>query len=171
MKNENIDLIIKDLNKRSKSSRLEGIAYVLLILTICSVILFSFVKFGGVSNITNIQIEEKAVLEKPININNTSELSEIISSLVLRLGAVMLAIYLIQILVGFARYRFKVSEIHAANANALILSNNDIEKFTALSSALSPNQEFGKMPTNPYDKAYDLVRDVASKINTKNLSS
>jgi len=170
MDEERIVKIVDGLRRKSSRSRIEGIIYIILILVVCSVILFSFVKFSG--HIINLQTGDQAVIEKMTIVQGAqskdSKLSETVGNIVLRLGAVMLAIYLVQILVGFARYRFKVAEIHSSNADALILSNGDIDKFSYYTKALSPNTDFVKMPTEPYDKVFNLVKDISSKVNLKN---
>ena len=94
-----------------------------------------------------------------------SFLMNIIGDTVLRFGSVLLAIYLIQILVTFTRYHFRVASHLDASADALKLSAGDLETFEKVSKIVNPlDIEFGASPSAPLDKIGDIIRDSITKL-------
>lgn len=79
-----------------------------------------------------------------------------------RLGAVVLAIFAIQMIFSFARYHVRLAD-HLENvADALELASGDAEVSTKFVTAFSPHTiDFGKTPTSPIEKALDVVAEVA----------
>ena len=97
-----------------------------------------------------------------------SYLMNIIGDTVLRFGSVLLAIYLIQILVNFTRYHFRIASHLEAAADALELSGGELESFEKYSAILDPNCiEFGASPNSPEEKVADIIRDAISKLPGK----
>lgn len=82
---------------------------------------------------------------------------------VTRFLTVALAFYLSQILIGFARYHFRLSHHLAMSANALLLAGTDTEKLAQWTEMLSGNIEFGKSPEMPIDKVLDAISDAIKK--------
>jgi hypothetical protein len=95
----------------------------------------------------------------------------LISNSVLRIGGILLAVFLIQILVGFSRYYFRLSDHLSISADIIRLSDGDVGLIKQLSPVLLPSFDFGKMPTSPFQKIVDTsmetVRELAKKIPTK----
>ena len=97
-----------------------------------------------------------------------SYLMNIIGDTVLRFGSVLLAIYLIQILVNFTRYHFRLASHLEATADALELSDGELDSFEKHSSILDPNGiEFGANPNSPQEKVADIIRDAIAKLPGK----
>lgn len=90
---------------------------------------------------------------------------------VLRIGVVLVAIFVIQILVSFARYYFRLAEHLSIASEVLRLSNGDPSLIKELSTVLVPTMDFGKLPASPVQKAleksFDMMKELASKIPTK----
>jgi hypothetical protein len=90
---------------------------------------------------------------------------------VLRIGMVLIAIFVIQILVGFARYYYRLSEHISFSADIIRLSDGNTKLIKELSTVLLPSFDFGKMPSSPFQKivdtSMDTVRELAKKIPTK----
>lgn len=105
---------------------------------------------------------------------NTSldEITYELSSSVVRVGAVLVGIFLIQIMVTFARYYYKISD-HLFMASALIaLSDGKVANLKATAPLLMPMRiDFGKEPTSPIEKVFDsamsAIKELSQKIPTR----
>lgn len=155
----------KSLCERAKQSRREGIAYVVAIVGIAFAVVFYFVYAANSAGI-NISVVGNADL---INVSaDHAEWVSLISGLVLRLGAVILAVFLIQIMVSLARYRFRISDSLYTKAEAVRLSNGNIDSLKILLNAFSDvNIDFGSLPESPYIEFVKVLRDIASKSTGK----
>ena len=95
-----------------------------------------------------------------------------ITSSILRIGAVLIGIFLIQILVSFSRYYFKLAE-HLSMSGALIgLTGGKISDLKTAAPLLLPSSiDFGKTPTSPVEKvlegAFGTIRELSKKIPSK----
>ena len=93
----------------------------------------------------------------------------IISASVIRIGIVLLLIFLVQILVSLYRYTYRLSAFYDARADALELlepeeeiTTETIEKIAVL---LSPgNINFGKTPQSPTAQAIDIAKEIIISI-------
>jgi len=94
-----------------------------------------------------------AIVKAESNRPTTALADQVLSSItgsVVRVGAVLIGIYLIQIMVTFARYYYKFAE-HLSMAAALInLSKGKVADLKTLSPLLLPSTiDFGKAPSSP----------------------
>jgi hypothetical protein len=95
-----------------------------------------------------------------------------ITSSVIRIGAVLIGIFLIQIMVTFARYYYKIAE-HLSMASALIaLSGGKLSDLTTTGPLLMPaGIDFGKEPTSPVEKVLDgavsAIKELSQKISSR----
>ena len=96
---------------------------------------------------------------------------QIANTAIVRVGSVLVAIFLIQILIGLARYYYRIAEHLSARADIVRLGRGDARIIKELAPILLPSVEFGKMPASPVqavaDKAMDTIKDLAKKIPTK----
>jgi len=106
-----------------------------------------------------------ALPESPL----TSDQWTVVKESVLRIGAVLLVLYLSQVLVSYSRYHFRVSDHLFAQARALDIAirSGSLSNLDALIAALTPRVEFGKMPATPSDKVLDTVKAAVDKIAVK----
>lgn len=96
--------------------------------------------------------------------SRNSGLTSTISSAVLRIGSVLIALYLVQILLGLTRYHLRLSDHLAACGHALIFSAGDPTKFVELVPILSASHiDFGKPPNTPAEKIIDAIKDALPK--------
>ncbi|HEX7476534.1 MAG TPA: hypothetical protein VF331_01885 [Polyangiales bacterium] len=92
----------------------------------------------------------------------------LVASTIARIGSVILAIYLVQILVSFTRYHFRIADHLDAVADAIDIAGCDPSKIVALAAVLTPHAiEFGKAPVTPIESVLGTIRDLASKIPEK----
>jgi hypothetical protein len=109
------------------------------------------------------------------NENQASSLSQIvplwtlISTIASRADAVLILLFLVQILVSLYRYNFRLASYYDGGAYALELMNNADEKsFQALVGAMSPEiLDFGKMPKTPTEHAIVLAEKIVQAARTK----
>lgn len=106
-----------------------------------------------------------------VNIANSTvgdlSLLFIVSNAIVRIGAVAVGIYAVQITFNLARYHIKVAHHLDAAADALELCDGDLSKIDILQRALAPQTiDFGKAPPALSDKALDLIKEIASKLPT-----
>ena len=90
----------------------------------------------------------------------------LVERLVLRLGAVLVALYLIQLLFSVARYRLRVAEELSSRADVIDLSFNDLDRMKAVASIINPI-EFGALPEHSLGKVFEAVKEIASKIPSR----
>ena len=157
--NEIVGNVIEKMNLRAeRARRFANVSIVVIIVVVLSMIAFFYV--------TPTVISISGAVESQISIN-TSWLSELSPTLA-KLTAIVLAVYLIQILVGFTRYQYKVADHLYAAAFALELSSGDMETFNKAMISLSLSHiEFGKMPATLSDKGLDVIKEAMSKIPVK----
>ena len=81
----------------------------------------------------------------------------------LNIGAILLAIFLIQILFSFARYHVRLAHRLDAVADALeLLPDADPHALALVVAALAPDViDFSKPPRSPTEKAIDAITEVA----------
>ena len=91
-----------------------------------------------------------------------------VSLTIIRLASVFLAVYLIQILVGFTRYQFRMADHLDATADAFELTNGDMTVLASILSSIAPKHiEFGKLPSTPIEQTTDLIKELVNKIPGK----
>jgi hypothetical protein len=88
-------------------------------------------------------------------------------TIVLRIGMVLIAIFIIQILVGFARYYFRLAEHLSMSADIIRLSDGHGTLIKELSSVLLPTFDFGKMPTSPIQRIVDSTMETIQELVKK----
>jgi len=101
-----------------------------------------------------------------------NSLSPIIGSSVVRIGSVLIGIFLIQIMVGFSRYYYRLAEHFKVCSVVLRLSKGDVGYMQSVIPLLMPsNIEFGKMPNSPLEKivdsAFQTIGEVSKKIPSR----
>jgi hypothetical protein len=121
----------------------------------------------------NIKKELLSALSKRLDpqLGNESQLQQIapvLSATVVRIGSVLVGIFLIQIMVGFARYYYRLAEHLRICSTALKLSGGLTADLKLLVPLMMPNIEFGKIPNSPIEKLSDTamktIGEVAKKI-------
>ncbi len=90
-----------------------------------------------------------------------------ITESVTKIGAVLIALYMVQILLSLTRYHFRLADHLAIVSVAIKHSDSDIEKIEQFMTAVGTNHiDFGKAPVTPIDKLLELVRELPDKIAT-----
>lgn len=153
--------VYTSLCERAKKSRNEGVVYVITIIGIAYSIVMYFV-YAAQS--AGFQISVAGSIA-PVSISTgDSQWIPLVSGLVLRLGAVVLAVFVIQILVSLARYRFRISDSLYTKAEVIRLSNGNPEALKVLLPSFSDSSiDFGALPDSPYIEFAKVVRDIVTK--------
>ena len=105
------------------------------------------------------------VLENAANQSDQVQTTLLVSTLSTRIGAMLLIIFLVQILVNLYRYSTRLASFYEGRADALeIAPSPSAAGFTELIHAISPdNLDFGKTPASPAEHAVTLAREVLAR--------
>jgi hypothetical protein len=92
-----------------------------------------------------------------------------ITSSIVRIGAVLVGIFVIQILVTFGRYYYKVAEHLGMTATLIMLSEGKPAALKVMAPLLLPSKiDFGNAPTSPLETtvkgAFDTIKELAKKV-------
>jgi hypothetical protein len=110
-----------------------------------------------------LELELKKTQLEYENIQNSGVIYTV-SGAVARIGAVLIALYLVQILLGLTRYHLRLADHLEACAHGLRFCPEDPMKITMLVPVLSAAHiDFGKAPSTPIEKVLDVVKEVLSK--------
>ena len=95
-----------------------------------------------------------------------------ITSSIIRIGAVLIGIFLIQILVTFARYNFKLASHLSMTATLISLTGSNLSDLKSTAPLFMPSGiGFGKEPTSPTEKVFEgaisAIRELSGKIPIK----
>jgi hypothetical protein len=88
------------------------------------------------------------------------------------IGAVLIAIFLIQIMVVLARYYYRVSDHFAMSAAVVQLTGGKLSEIKVLIPLLLPSKiDFSKTPTSPVEtvlgEAFGTIKELSKKIPTR----
>lgn len=193
MDNEVIEQEAKRLQKRAQHSRMFGwLGVAIMVATVLAMIVLFFnsnINFSiaaepfsepveGIlgsaqsadgdkkdnSDIEKMKLELDLKKAQIINDQQSSSLLVVaISSSVARIGAVLIALYLVQILLSLTRYHFRIADHLDSASSSLLISGGESESITALASLLATNHvEFGKAPSPPSEKILELVKEIVA---------
>ena len=122
---------------------------------------------AAASAVTGKDSEQKGA-QKILTGDTFDEILYDITSIV-RIGAVLVGIFLIQIMVTFARYYFRISDHLSVAAALIILNGSKISDLQSISPLLLTTKiDFGKPPTSPtekvFDGAFEAIKELSKKI-------
>jgi hypothetical protein len=112
----------------------------------------------------------KSDLDRPEepSISPFSSALSVISGSVVRIGAVLVGIFLIQLMVGFARYYYKLAEHLRCCATSINLSAGRLNDLQTVVPLLMPSGiEFGKIPNSPIEKLADTALKTVEEVSKK----
>jgi hypothetical protein len=101
-----------------------------------------------------------------IQLGDNFNLYSLIKDAVLRLGAVLLAIFMIRLAFAIVRYRLQTANELEERADVLGIAGDDLERMKVVVPLLrsSDRIDFGPIPDSPYDKVLDTLKEVAGKL-------
>ncbi len=100
--------------------------------------------------------------------NERAFLMKTIGDAILRFGSVLLAVYLIQILVNFTRYHFRVADHLESVADSIELAKGELENMEKIFNILSSKHiEFGKSPSSAHENITEIIKESIAKIPSK----
>eukprot|EP00435_Cladocopium_sp_Y103_P076322 s1_g91.t1 len=85
-----------------------------------------------------------------------------IANALIRIGAVGLTIFIIQILLSFTRYHLRMADHFRGAITALQISDGDVDKALKVAELTSNSVDFGKVPQSVLEKAIDALKESAS---------
>ncbi|MBS0641267.1 MAG: hypothetical protein JSS43_15440 [Proteobacteria bacterium] len=152
---------VAEMRRRAREARIA--AYVMILILVAagaaSAILFLGSTAAPVNNIA-IQVQPGGTMTSADirTSGNLDWLNELTKAFV-RIGGVLVIVFVINILVSFTRYHLKVSYHLSSRADILVICAGDMERLAGLITSVSADLiDFSAVPTNPYDKYIDAVR-------------
>ena len=98
---------------------------------------------------------------------DVKRITSIITEFITKIGTVIIALYMVQILLGLTRYHFRLADHLAIAAVAIKHSDSDIEKIEQFIAAVGTNHiDFGKAPTTPINRLMETIKELPDKIAT-----
>ena len=82
----------------------------------------------------------------------------VVASTVTRIGVMVIAIYLVQILLNLYRYNTRTAAYYLAHADALMLADMEAETIASLHAALMPNINYGRAPQTLLQRGAEAIR-------------
>ncbi|MGZ2448273.1 hypothetical protein ACVIRO_001027 [Rhizobium ruizarguesonis] len=157
------DDVVKEIRGRASRARTFALIFITLLTTIGIVIAYFFLE--GVSGpLVNIGNASSSVT---IDLRSVELISELSKAFV-RIASVIMAVFIINILVSFARYNLRVANYLDSRADCLVISGGDHAAFAKLLPILSVDPlDFIATPMNPYDTLLGTVSNIARGKATK----
>ena len=119
-------------------------------------------------NTTDTTVEShKTWFNELVDIVGGGASTSLLTSIIARIGAVLVGIFLIQILVSFARYNYKLSEHLSACADMVRISRGEAGIMKELAPVMLTALDFGKMPSSPFQKIVDTSMDTIKELDKK----
>jgi|GEM_PF-4892200 len=92
----------------------------------------------------------------------SAELAGAVANLVVRIGALGLAIFVIQILLSFTRYHARMADHYRSLVSAFVLVSGDMSAFPNVVQVIASNVGIGRVPQSTFEKAIDTIRGVVA---------
>ena len=149
--------VVLGMRRRARAARLTsyGLIGVLVIVGIASAFLFLAVT----RSISTVTIGDQVQLEGDIRIGGDLEWLQELTQAFVRVGAVLMALFIINILVSFSRYSLKLANSLDARADCLVLAADNRERLASLLATISVDViDFMSVPARPYDRYLDTLR-------------
>jgi hypothetical protein len=162
---DKVDVIADRLDGKAGYAQMIGFVFTVFAIGLGISIIFVFYEFS-------VRNESADITSRSVSSDTlTNLLAASAGNGILRIGMVLLSIFMIQIVVGFARYYFRISALFSFAADIIRLGGGETKQIKELCAALLPTFDFGKMPTSPVEKIFtssmDTIKEVAKKIPAK----
>jgi hypothetical protein len=120
------------------------------------------------SEATTVKTAVDDIKKQLLALDRSDQTRDLISTIATRVGAVLLLVFLIQILVTLYRYNTRLAAYYEARADALELSiasdgHLNVDMFEATAVILSADRiDFGREPKSPVENGVELAKAVLS---------
>lgn len=169
--------ISRRLRNRAAVARIEAFGYMTLVVVVAGTVVWFFAAAAdpviywweemrkGVLSASARWRESEGVVPTIAPPDPTAQVMSQVGQWALKIGAVILAVYLIQIIVGFARYQYRMYYLLSDCGDAVDLADGDIDKLEKIRRALSTDIiAFDRIPESPSEKMLDAVKDIVSSV-------
>jgi hypothetical protein len=144
--------VVDGIRRRAKSARLSAHAVIAVLTTIGVATAFVFLLFTSPSVIIFGD-------SSTISVGGGLDWIPEITKAFIRIASVVMVIFLINLLVSFARYNLRAANYLDSRADCIVLAKGQVEQIAVLLSAISVDPlDFMKTPMSPYDTYLDVVR-------------
>jgi uncharacterized membrane-anchored protein YhcB (DUF1043 family) len=116
-----------------------------------------------------LQLKKAELDVKRTELNKTSEessrMTRAITESFTKVGAVIISIYLIQILLSLMRYHFKLADHFETVSESMKITTSDVDKLEKIMSVIGVGHiEFGKAPETPANKLLDIAKELSKNV-------
>jgi hypothetical protein len=96
--------------------------------------------------------------------SSVSETARLVQTSITRFGTLAIISFLVGIFISLYRYNVRLAGYYQARADALALMSTSLNAvgFPTLSTTLTPQLDFGKVPRTPTEEVIDLLHAVRS---------
>jgi hypothetical protein len=164
----NLPSLVDDIYRQARWAKRYGWIFLLLVIALGAILISLFlgqpIPFPFILGVSP--------LGDPNSVLGGDLLPTIVGRLIERIGAVVVGIFIIQVMLGFVRYYFRLSEHLSMFANLLRLTEGNVETVAALGAALLPSSiDFGRIPRSPLEYALrgvvDTLKETVTKLPTR----
>jgi hypothetical protein len=149
-------VVVRGIRSRARFSRMSALVIVCTLTMIGVGTAYLFLSASSIGN--TVVVTAQAGATASYTASSFEWLGEITRSFI-RIASVIMAVFIINILVSFARYNLRVSNYLDARADCLVITAGDSDKFAALLPSLSVDPlDFMKTPLSPYDTYLATLR-------------
>lgn len=158
---DEIERIALNLEKKSRRSVWLGSTFVGLAIVIGLLITFSFLAYA---------IPDKFLAFFPVPPMNQEvevPIYQFVLNAIIRIGAIFMALYVMQITVSLSRYHYRLADHLAVTADVLRISAGNANAYKTFATHMLPKVDFGKMPEPMMQHIATKALDVANNIARK----
>ena len=162
-----VDGIIQTMRRRAQASRRTGLFLIAVVTLLGLWTSFTFLAKGsGTQMVLTLRFFGSVFdLERKGDVPTTNPDVQSLIDVGLSISSVLIAVFIIQILVGFARYMFRVADHIDSRAAAIQLCKGDPTILKDVVSAMSTEViNFGKLPTTPAESITNTLKELSSSI-------
>ena len=150
--------IVRRMRARARIAQFSSYIFVLLVVVIGGAAVYLFFEFSTDRYTVRAETGANVV----IGGGEFAWLKEI-TLVVVRIGGVLLAVFIINILVSFARYNAKVANALQTRADTLMIVGKDFSQLASVFPIMMTDAiEFGQTPQNPYDTYFEMIKGLVS---------
>jgi hypothetical protein len=151
--------VVEGIRRRARSSRRSALALiaVLTVIGVGTAYIFLILTAGGPLITVGGSASQSTFT---VTTGSLEWINELTRSFI-RIASVIMAVFIINILVSFARYNLRAANFLDSRADCLVISLGDIDKFAALLPSISVDPlDFGATPMTPYDTYLAAIRGI-----------
>jgi hypothetical protein len=150
------------IRRRARFARLAAYVLIAVLTIIAAGSVYVFLQFSAAPGyVFTMQQGATITGTAAITLGGSTDWLQEITRAFIRIGGVLMAVFIINILVSFARYNLKVANSLDSRADCIVLAGENMDKLATLLASLSIDIiDFARVPLNPYDTYLGVIRNL-----------